>query len=176
MARFNLENLAVWPLRRAIGPCCTKKVSNELPCSYFKAALLLTLVSEHPLLHSFAVDWELVVFGMASVLISTPTWLVITQGLSAGWAWSTRTPRTSRATWTPWDPRSKWSWRFTCESTHLFLWCSLPIHGHRFMQTADSREPAVNLGSFGIHDLLMFKIRSEFPNTVTRLPESRVSV
>lgn len=57
--------------------------------------------------------------GMASVLMSTPAWQVVTQGLSAGWAWSTRTPRASRATRSPWDPRPEWSKWSTCESSLL---------------------------------------------------------
>lgn len=44
----------------------------------------------------------------ASVERLAPAWQVVTQGLSAGWAWSTGTPRTSRATRTSRDCRSEW--------------------------------------------------------------------
>lgn len=80
-------------------------------------AAQLTLVSERPPLRFFAVSSELVVSALPGVVMSTTGWQVVTQGLSAGWAWSARTPRTSRASRSPWEPRperSEWS---TCESS-----------------------------------------------------------
>lgn len=46
---------------------------------------------------------------MASVVRLAPAWQVVTQGLSAGRAWSAGTPGTSRAARTPRDRRPEWS-------------------------------------------------------------------
>lgn len=93
----------------------TVKNESELKnynCLHFPPANLPLCKSPSPL-QLIAVYCEVVVFGMSSVVRLAQRWQVVTQGLSAGRAWSAGT---SRATRTPRDPRPEWNQWSTSES------------------------------------------------------------